>query len=60
MAALGSSAHRAIIEQVVARYRDDLVRAVAVFGSLATGAWHELSDIDLDVVMSDRAAVQPR
>ena len=60
MAALGSSAHRAVIEQIVARYRDDdRVRAVAVFGSIGTGAWHELSDIDLDVVISDGAVVQP-
>jgi Polymerase beta, Nucleotidyltransferase len=60
MAALGSSAHRAIIEQIVDRYRDDdRVRAVAVFGSVATGAWHELSDVDLDVVISDYAAVRP-
>jgi len=60
MEALGSSAHRAIIEQVAACYQDDArVRAVAVFGSVGTGAWHELSDIDLDVVISDGAAVQP-
>jgi predicted nucleotidyltransferase len=60
MAALGSSAHRAIIEDVVARYRDDdRVLAVAVFGSIATGAWHELSDIDLDIVISDCAVVRP-
>jgi Nucleotidyltransferase domain len=60
MAALGSSAHRVLIEQVVARYRDDdRVRAVAVFGSVGTGVWHELSDLDLDVVTADGAAVQP-
>ena len=60
MAALGSSAHRVLIEQVVARYRDDdRVRAVAVFGSVGTGAWHELSDLDLDVVTADGAAIQP-
>jgi predicted nucleotidyltransferase len=60
MAALGSSAHRALIEQVIAHYSgDDRVRAVAVFGSVATGAWHELSDVDLDVVIGDCAAVQP-
>ena len=60
MAALGSIAHRALIEQVVARYRDDdRVRAVAVFGSVGTGVWHELSDLDLDVVTADGAAVQP-
>ena len=60
MAALGSSAHRAIIEQIVAHYRgDERIRAVAVFGSVATGQWHELSDIDLDVVISAEAGVRP-
>jgi predicted nucleotidyltransferase len=60
MAALGSSAHRAIMEQVIAHYSgDDRVLAVAVFGSVATGAWHELSDVDLNVVIGDCAAVQP-
>jgi predicted nucleotidyltransferase len=60
MAALGSSAHRAIIEDVIACYRDDdRVRAVAVFGSVATGAWHELSDIDVDVVIGDGVVVRP-
>jgi Nucleotidyltransferase domain len=60
VSALGSSAHRAIIEEVVARYRDDdRVRAVAVFGSVATGAWHELSDIDVDVVIGEDVVVRP-
>jgi predicted nucleotidyltransferase len=60
MAALGSSAHRAIIEDVVARYQeDDRVVAVVVFGSIATGKWHELSDIDLDIVISDSAVLRP-
>ena len=37
MAALGSGAHRAIIEQVIAHYRGDArVLAVAVFGSVST------------------------
>jgi len=60
MAALGSDAHREIIEQVLVRYRnDDRVRAVAVFGSIGAGTWHELSDIDLDVVISEGVVVQP-
>ena len=46
MATMGSSGHCAIIERVSARYRDDArVRAVAVFGSVATSAWHELSKV---------------
>ena len=58
--AFGSRAHRAIIEQIVAHYQDDdRVLAVAVFGSIATGAWHELSDVDLDVVTSDGVVMRP-
>jgi predicted nucleotidyltransferase len=49
--ALGSPAHQALIEHVVAHYAgDDRIRAVAVFGSVGAGTWHELSDVDLDVV----------
>jgi hypothetical protein len=60
MAALGSSAHRAIIAEVVTHYRaDDRVRAVAVFGSVATGHWHGLSDVDLDIVVRDGIVVRP-
>ncbi|MFZ0001370.1 MAG: nucleotidyltransferase domain-containing protein [Trebonia sp.] len=60
MAALGSGAHGAIIGQIVAHYRGDArVLAVAVFGSVSTGAWHELSDVDLDIVTGDRAVVRP-
>ncbi len=58
MVTLGSDAHRALIEQVVAHYRQDgRVRAVAVFGSVSTGSWHELSDVDLDVVTGDGVEV---
>jgi Nucleotidyltransferase domain len=57
---LGSAAHRALIERVVAHYRPDgRVLAVAVFGSVGTGAWHELSDVDLDVVIGDDVTVVP-
>ena len=60
MEALGSSGHRVIIGEVIDRYRDDgRILAVAVFGSVATGAWHELSDVDLDVVIDDDAAIVP-
>jgi predicted nucleotidyltransferase len=58
--ALGSPAHQALIERVVAHYAgDDRIRAVAVFGSLGAGTWHELSDVDLDVVTEDGARVDP-
>jgi predicted nucleotidyltransferase len=56
----GSDAHRALIEQIVAHYRNDArVRAVTVFGSVSTGTWHELSDVDLDVVIGDGVVVAP-
>jgi predicted nucleotidyltransferase len=60
MAAPGSGAHRAIIERVTAHYSGDArVLAVAVFGSVSTGVWHELSDVDLDIVTGDRAVISP-
>ena len=59
-AGLGSRAHRALIGRVVARYEhDSRVRAVAVFGSVSAGNWHELSDVDLDIVIEDDAQVVP-
>ena len=60
MAALGSAAHQALIARVVRCYdTDPRVRAVAVFGSVAAGTWHELSDVDFDIVVADDAAVDP-
>jgi len=60
VSSLGGTAHQAIIERVIAHYIDDArIRAVAVFGSVSTGGWHELSDIDLDIVITDRAAIDP-
>ena len=60
MLALGSAAHQALIDRVTTHYaRDPRVRAVTVFGSVGTGAWHELSDVDLDIVVADGAAIDP-
>jgi predicted nucleotidyltransferase len=60
VAKLGGRAHQALIEHVVAHYAgDDRVRAVVVFGSVGAGSWHELSDVDLDVVIDDGARVGP-
>jgi predicted nucleotidyltransferase len=57
---LGSDGHRALIQLIVAHYRgDERVRAVALFGSVSTGRWHELSDVDLDVVISDGVSIEP-
>jgi len=58
--ALGSEGHRALIGHVIARYRTDpRVLAIAVFGSVSTGDWHPLSDVDLDVVVDDAVLVSP-
>lgn len=60
MTAMGTAAHQALIEQVTSYYAGDpRVRAVAVFGSVGSGAWHELSDVDLDVVVADGVAIDP-
>jgi predicted nucleotidyltransferase len=57
---MGSSAHRSLIDHVVTHYRhDNRVRAVAVFGSVAAGTWHELSDVDFDIVTDDSARIAP-
>jgi nucleotidyltransferase-like protein len=59
-APLGSPAHQALIAHVVAHYaNDERIRAVAVFGSVGAGTWHELSDVDFDVVTEDGAQVDP-
>jgi hypothetical protein len=59
-APLGSPAHQALIAHIVAHYAgDDRIRAVAVFGSVGAGAWHDLSDVDFDVVTEDGARVDP-
>ena len=60
MTALGSAAHQALLARVAARYESDRrVRAIAVFGSVGAGAWHELSDVDVDVVVRDDVVIDP-
>jgi predicted nucleotidyltransferase len=60
MTAMGSAAHQALIERVTTNYAGDpRVRAVAVFGSVGSGAWHELSDVDLDIVIADGVVIDP-
>jgi predicted nucleotidyltransferase len=57
---MGSAAHQALIERIVRCYEaDPRVRAVTVFGSVAAGTWHDLSDVDLDIVVTDDAAIDP-
>jgi predicted nucleotidyltransferase len=56
----GSASHRALIKQVAAHYAGDArIRAIVVFGSVGAGTWHELSDVNLDVVVEDGAEVDP-
>jgi predicted nucleotidyltransferase len=60
MTDVGSAAHQALIARVTDHYQaDSRVLAVVVFGSVSTGAWHELSDVDLDVVVADGVIVDP-
>jgi hypothetical protein len=57
---LGSDAHRALIGHAIAHYRgDERILAVAVFASVATGAWHPLSDVDMDIVTGDEVVIAP-
>jgi hypothetical protein len=60
MTAMGSPAHQALIARVTGGYAGDpRVLAVVVFGSVSTGTWHELSDVDLDVVIADGTRIDP-
>src|SRR5436309_3869268 len=54
----GTAEHQALLEAVVFLYADDpRVLAVALFGSLARGAWDVYSDLDLDIVLADGVEV---
>jgi predicted nucleotidyltransferase len=56
----GTSTHQRFLAAVAGHYASDpRVRAVCVFGSLGRGTWDEYSDVDLDVVVADDAAVDP-
>jgi predicted nucleotidyltransferase len=60
MTATGSAAHQALIARFTAHYQaDPRVLAVAVFGSASTGTWHELSDVDLDIVVAEGVTAEP-
>jgi hypothetical protein len=50
----GNSRHQALLEAIVSFYQGEArVRAVLLFGSLARGDWDDVSDIDLDIILSD-------
>ena len=60
VSSLGSERHRALIDAITEFYAgDERVRSVVVFGSVAAATWHELSDVDVDVVIDDAAVVAP-
>jgi hypothetical protein len=42
------------LKAIVSHYKDDTrIRAIILFGSLATGTWDEFSDLDLDMVVEN-------
>jgi len=54
----GVAHHQRVLRAIVDHYAaDPRVRAVALFGSLARGDWHDASDLDLDIVLADGVAV---
>jgi predicted nucleotidyltransferase len=56
----GTPEHRSVLRVVAAHYADDQrILAVALFGSLARGAWDAHSDLDLAVVVADGVRVDP-
>jgi hypothetical protein len=57
----GTPRHQALLRAVADHYAGDpRVLAVAVFGSLGRGTWDNYSDLDLDVVTTDEARIDPR
>ena len=58
---MGSAAHQALIDQVTGHYARATRGscAIAVFGSVSAGTWHDLSDVDLDIVVADDAEIDP-
>lgn len=54
----GTAQHQSLLRHVVNYYHDDeRVLAVIVFGSVGRGNWDTLSDLDLDVVVTDDANI---
>lgn len=56
----GNERHRRVLRAIIDHYAaDPRARAVALFGSMARGDWHDASDLDLDVVVADGVAIDP-
>ncbi len=55
----GTTQHQALLRHFVSYYHEDpRVLSVIVLGSLGRGNWDRLSDLDLDVVITDDAQVR--
>lgn len=54
----GTLQHQSLLRTIVAHYdQDPRILATVVFGSLGRGNWDTLSDIDLDVIITDNAHI---
>jgi predicted nucleotidyltransferase len=54
----GASQHQQLLQAIVAHYTSDpRLLALGLFGSLTRGNWDEYSDLDLDVIIRDKVAI---
>ena len=57
---LGNAEHQRLLRAMTAYHaRQPWARAFLVFGSIGRGDWDDYSDLDLDVIISDDAALDP-
>jgi predicted nucleotidyltransferase len=57
---LGNAEHQRLLRAMAAYHaRQPWARAFLVFGSIGRGDWDDHSDLDLDVIISDGAALDP-
>lgn len=57
----GNFNHQQILQRIVDFYAGDgRVRSILLFGSLGRGNWDEYSDLDLDIILADDAAIDAR
>ncbi|HEX9035679.1 MAG TPA: hypothetical protein VF808_01680 [Ktedonobacterales bacterium] len=60
LAGLGNATHQRLLRAMTAYYAaQPWARAFLVFGSVSRGNWDDESDLDLDVVISDAATLDP-
>lgn len=54
----GAPKHQQLLQAIVSHYTDDpRLLALGLFGSLPRGDWDEYSDLDLDVIIKDKVAL---